>query len=175
MFMSDQLPEFIDPVVFAERHSHLQGTLAVQRLDRLADFLFAKEGELNVDLQFYKEGKVPVIEGRIEGHLVLSCQSCLQALAWPVDKAVKIGMVQTIEQADRLDKEFDPLVVSEQKMSLADIIEDELIVSLPDYPRHKNECLQYEPAAKRAEAHSIEQKPDSPFAVLATLKNTGDQ
>ena len=173
--MLDQLPELIDPVVFAERHSHLLGSLSVQRLDRLADFLFDKKGELKVDLQFYKEGKVPVIEGRIEGHLILTCQSCLQALEWPVDKLVKIGMVQTIEQADRLPEAFEPLMVAENKMSLPGIIEDEVLISLPDYPRHENECLQYQPAEKLVEPKEIEPKPDNPFAVLATLKITGDQ
>jgi len=173
--MLDQLPELIDPVVFAERHSHLLGRLSVQRLNRLADFLFDKKGELKVDLQFYKEGKVPVIEGRIEGHLILTCQSCLQALEWTVNKPVKIGMVQTIEQADRLAEGFEPMMVSDNKMSLPGIIEDEVIISLPDYPRHENECLQYEPAEKLVEPKEIEQKPDNPFAVLATLKNTGDQ
>ncbi len=173
--MLDQLPELIDPVVFAERHSHLLGRLSLRRLDRLADFLFDKEGELNVDLQFYKEGKVPVIEGHIKGHLILTCQSCLQALDWSVDRPVKIGMVQTIEQADCLAEEFEPMMVADNKMSLPGIIEDEVLISLPDYPRHENECLQYEPAEKLAEPQEIEQKPDNPFAVLATLKITGDQ
>ena len=173
--MLDQLPELIDPVVFAERHSHLQGQLSVQRLDRLADFLFDKKGELNVDLQFYKDGKVPVIEGRLEGHLNLTCQSCLKILLWNVDKFVKIGMVQTIEQADSLAGEFEPLIISDEKMSLPGIVEDEVLLSLPDYPRHENECLQYEPAEKLVEPKEIEQEPDNPFAILATLKITGDQ
>ena len=173
--MLDQLPELIDPVVFAERRSHLLGQLDIQRLKRLADLLFDNKGALNVDLQFYKEGKVPLIEGRIEGHLNLTCQSCMQAIAWVVNKPVKIGMVQTIEQADRLTEEFEPLMVSDDKMSLPGIIEDEVLISLPDYPRHEHKCLQYEPAVKLAEPIEIEEKPDNPFAVLAKLKNTGDQ
>ena len=170
--MLDQLPELIDPVVFAERRSHLLGRLSVRRLERLADFLFDKEGELKVDLQFYKEGKVPIIEGRIEGHLVLICQSCLQALEWPVDKQVKIGMVQTIAQADLLEEGFEPMMVAaeDKKMSLPAIIEDEVIISLPDYPRHEKPCLQYENTEIDVEPETIEPEPDNPFAVLATLK-----
>ncbi len=173
--MSDQLPEFIDPVVFAERQSHLQGRLGLQRLNRLGDILFDKNGELKVDLQFYKEGKVPVIEGRIEGHITLICQSCMEALEWPVAKSVKIGMVQTIEQADRLVDGFEPLMVTDEKMSLPELIEDEVLISLPDYPRHAHKCLQYEPAVKLAEPNKIKQESDNPFSVLAKLKITGDQ
>ena len=173
--MSDQLPELIDPVVFAERQSHVQGSLGLQRLDRLSDMLFDKKGELEVDLQFYKEGKVPVIEGHIEGHIILTCQSCLEALDWNVNKLVKIGMVQTIEQADRLQDGFEPLMVADEKMSLPGLIEDEVLISLPDFPRHAHECLQYEPAVKLAEPRINKPESDNPFAVLATLKNTGDQ
>ena len=173
--MSDQLPELIDPVVFAERQSHIQGHLGLQRLERLADILFDKNGELRVDLQFYKEGKVPVIEGRIEGHITLTCQSCLDALDWTVDKPVKIGMVQTIEQADRLQDGFEPLMVADEKMSLPGLIEDEVLISLPDYPRHAHKCLQYEPAVKLAEPKETKQESDNPFSVLAKLKITGDQ
>ncbi len=173
--MSDQLPELIDPVVFAERQSHLLGHLGVRRLDRLADFLFDNKGELQIDLQFYKEGKVPVIEGRIEGHLFLTCQNCLQALEWTVSKPVRIGMVQTIEQADRLSDGLEPLMVTGNKMSLPGIVEDEVLISLPDYPRHEHKCLQYQPAEKPVESREIEAQPDNPFAVLATLKINGDR
>jgi uncharacterized protein len=174
--MLDQLPELIDPVVFAERHSHVVGRIGLQRMARLSDFLFDKEGELNVDLQFYKEGKVPVIEGHIEGRITLTCQSCLKALPWTIDKSVKIGMVQTIEQADRLEEGFEPMVVSDKKMSLSAIIEDEVIIALPDYPRHEDSCIQYsstEPLVE--EPKEIKQESDNPFSVLAKLKFTGDQ
>jgi uncharacterized protein len=49
------------------------------------------------------------------------------------------------------------------------------LISLPDFPRHAHKCLHYEPAVKLAEPKIIKQEPDNPFAVLATLKNTGDQ
>ncbi|WP_428356606.1 YceD family protein [Methyloprofundus sp.] len=173
--MSDQLPELIDPVVFAERQSHIQGRLNLRRLDRLADILFDGKGELKVDLQFYKEGKVPIIEGSIVGQVTLVCQSCLQALDWSVDKPVKIGMVQTIEQADRLTGEFEPMMVSDEKMSLPGLIEDEVLISLPDFPRHEQKCLQYQPAVKLAEPKITKQESENPFAVLAKLKITGDQ
>lgn len=173
--MSDQIPELIDPVVFAERQSSIQGLLGLQRLDRLAEMLFDEQGELKVDLYFYKQGKVPVIEGCLEGNINLICQSCLETLAWDVDKLVKIAMVQTIEQADRLQDGFEPLMVAEEKMSLPGLIEDEVIISLPDYPRHAHQCLQYKGNVQSADARTIEQKSENPFAVLAKLKITGDQ
>jgi len=173
--MLDQLPDFIDPVVFAERQSHLVGCIGVQRFQRLADFLFNQEGELNVDLQFYKEGKVPVIEGRIQGDLALVCQKCLQSLSLSVDKVVKVGMVQTIEQADRLEEGFDPMVVKGERMLLAAIVEDEVLLSLPDYPKHENQCIEYKVSEILADPEESKQESDNPFSVLAQLKNIGDQ
>lgn len=173
--MSDQIPELVDPVVFAERQSFIQGLLGLQHLHRLADMLFDKQGELKVDLYFYKQGKVPVVEGRLQGHINLICQSCLETLDWNVDKIVKIGMVQTIEQADRLQDGFEPLMVAEEKISLPGLIEDEVIISLPDYPRHAHQCLQHKINVPPADTRTIKQESDNPFSVLAKLKITGDQ
>jgi len=172
--MLDQLPELIDPVVFAERTSHLVGAVKLHRMSRLSDFLFEKEGDLKVDLHFYKEGKVPTIEGHIEGHLNLICQSCLKSLPWEVHKQVKIGMVQTIEQADRLEAGLEPLVITEERMSFPSMVEDEVIISLPDYPRHAEPCMEYT-NVKFVEPEEIEETSDNPFSVLAKLKNTGAQ
>jgi len=172
--MLDQLPELIDPVVFAERTSHLVGSVKFQRMDRLSEFLFDKEGGLDVDLHFYKEGKVPTIEGHIEGHLSLICQTCLQALPWDVRKEVKIGMVQTIEQADRLEDGLEPMVITEGKMSFPGMVEDEVIIALPDYPRHTENCMQYTNVEFVA-PEKTGNEPDNPFSVLAKLKNTGAQ
>jgi len=173
--MLDQLPDFIDPVVFAERQSHLVGRIGVQRFQRLADFLFNQEGELNVDLQFYKEGKVPVIEGNIQGDLALVCQKCLKSLSLSVDKAVKIGMVQTIEQADRLEEGFEPMIVKGERILLAAIVEDEILLSLPDYPKHESQCIEYKVSEILADPDESKQESDNPFSVLAQLKNIGDQ
>ncbi len=175
MDMLDQLPDFIDPVVFAERQSHLVGRIGVQRFHRLTDFLFNQEGELNVDLQFYKEGKVPVIEGNIQGDLALVCQKCLQALSWAVDKNVKVGMVQTIEQADRLAEGLEPMVVKGDSMLLAAIVEDEVLLSLPDYPKHESPCIEYEVSERLTLPEENKQESEHPFSVLAQLKNIGDQ
>jgi uncharacterized protein len=172
--MLDQLPELIDPVVFAERTSHLVGSVKFQRMNRLSELLFDKEGELKVDLHFYKEGKVPIIEGHIEGHLNLICQTCLQSLPWSVRKEVKIGMVQTIEQADRLKGGLEPMIVTEGKVSFPGIIEDEVIIALPDYPRHTEACMQYT-NVEFVEPEISENEPSNPFSVLAKLKNTGAQ
>lgn len=174
--MLSKLPELVDPVVFAERQSHVVATLDIKRLKRLSELLDSTEGHLDVDWQFYKEARVPKIEGHIRGHLSLICQNCLGPVEWPLDKLVKIGMVQSLEQADQFEEDLEPLLVSGEKMSLPDIIEDEVLMSLPDYPRHKQDCSRYKIPESLVESEDTEQKPAAnPFAVLAQLKNSGDQ
>jgi uncharacterized protein len=89
----------------------------------------------------------------------------MEALDWSVDKSVKIGMVQAIEQAERLTDEFEPLMVSDEKMSLPGFIEGEVLISLPDFPRHAHKCLHYEPAVKLAEPKIIKQEPDNLYSL----------
>lgn len=174
--MLDYLLDLTESVVFSERQRYLQAHLGLQCFERLADILFDNKGEIKVALQFYKKGKMPVVEGHITGQISLICQSCLEALDWSIDQSIKIAMVQTIEQANCLADEFEPFIVANEKILLSRLIEDEVLICLPDYPRHTHECLQYQPAVKLVESNIIQQqKSANPFAALAKLKMTGDQ
>ena len=98
--MSDKLPEFIDPLLFAERGSTLSGAIKVSALERLSDLVLASDGDIQIEVQFAKEGKRAVVSGTIKANLELECQSCLQALSWPIDLSFKLGIVSSIEEVD---------------------------------------------------------------------------
>jgi uncharacterized protein len=116
------------------------------------------------------------IEGQIETVLELECQNCLQAVQWTVKNAVKLGIVTSIDQADRLPEDYEPLLVDEGKILLKNIIEDELLLILPTFPKHQHDCLASKPGNKKVDSSSNEQKSstENPFSILAKLKNTGD-
>ena len=174
--MLKKLPELIDPVVFADRESHVVGGLDVACLSRLSDVLFSTEGQLKVDLQFYRDAQVPKIEGSIKGDLKLICQSCLGAMDMAINKSVKIGMIKSMEQADRFEEGLEPLLVTGEKIALAAIVEDEILIDLPDYPRHGDSCKHYQKSEAFVESKRLTQEePANPFAVLAQLKKSGDQ
>jgi len=174
--MLARLPEYIDPLHLADKRGELKGQIPVSSLDRLADVLFNDTGVVTVDLFFGREGRLAKVEGQIEAVLELKCQSCLQAVQWPVKNTVKLGIVTSIDQADRLPEDYEPLLVDDEKILLKNIIEDELLLVLPAFPKHQHDCLANNSYVNKAGSLADEQQspPENPFSILAKLKNTGD-
>lgn len=171
--MLDRLPQYIDPLHLADKRSVLKGALALKVFGRLSDMLFDTDGNVVIDLFFSREGRLAKIEGKIETHLQLVCQNCLQSVDWPVQTEVRLGIVNSLEQVDRLPPGFEPLFVEEEKMLLQDIIEDELLLSLPQYPKHPEPCTVQESGSRRSEQPeaALERRQDNPFSILTHLKN----
>jgi uncharacterized protein len=140
--MVDSLPKFIDPVALADKNARLTGSLSIVGFERLAEFLFHREGHAVIDLVFLRTDGRPKIEGQIDAVLQLKCQRCLESLEWSVHSDVHLGVVQSLNQADKLSQGFEPLMLDPlNKMVLADIVEDELLLNLPAIPKHSHVCL----------------------------------
>ena len=172
--MLNRLPEIIEPLHLADKRGELKGQIPVSSLQRIAELLFDDSGLVTVELFFGREGRLPKIEGHIQAVLQLKCQSCLQAVEWSVDSTVKLGIVSSIDQANRLPDDYEPLLVEQDSMLLRDVIEDELLLSLPAYPKHEHSCFVSNLNDKTTPAHDTPSSRENPFSILAKLKNTGE-
>lgn len=176
--MLDRLPIHINPLSFADKGKRLLGAIKINELTRLSGILLDDSGEVDIDFSFGKEGRVPVVEGQIKVNLVLECQSCLEQFVLSIDKHFKLGMVTSLDQADRLASDCEPLMIDTDKISLNELVEDELLLELPDFPRHPYVCFEQqdddEVIVEEVIAEEEQAKPNNPFSVLAKLKNTGD-
>jgi uncharacterized protein len=174
--MLNRLPELIEPLHLADKRGELKGEIPVSSLKRIADLLFDDSGVVTVELFFGREGRLAKIEGRISTTLQLKCQSCLQAVEWTVDSVVNLGIVGSIDQANRLPEDYEPLLVEQDSILLSDIIEDELLLSLPIYPKHQHSCFVTILGNNKTTipARDAQSSAENPFSILATLKNTGD-
>jgi uncharacterized protein len=172
--MLDRLPVLIDPLSFAERGKRLLGKIKINELSRLSDILLDSSGEIEIDFSFDKEGRFPVIVGEIKANLIAECQSCLKQVVLPVDKHFKLGMVLSDEQADRLAGDCEPLFLQDEKISLNELVEDELLLALPDFPKHPEVCIEREEIVTASNDEQQQMDSNNPFSVLAKLKNTGD-
>jgi uncharacterized protein len=174
--MSDSLPEIIDPLHLADKRGAFQGRIAIKRLDRLADKLHSDVGEVVVELFFGRQGRLATVDGTLETVLSLCCQNCLEALEWPVKIPVKLGVVTSLEQADKLADGFEPLLVLADTVLLKDIIEEELLLVLPTFPKHPSPCMisDHNNISEGLVAERKTTSATNPFSILANLKNTGD-
>jgi uncharacterized protein len=166
------LPDRVDPWRLASESGRLDGTLALATLPRLAAVLADPGGLVHVALRFGIAGPPDVarITGGLRTELILECQRCLGPLTWPLDVAVHLGLARDDAEASRLPDEYEPLLATEGFISVADLVEDELLLALPRIPKHTDprHCLAngYRPPFSEPTAAECVQQP---FAALASL------
>jgi uncharacterized protein len=165
--MSDRLPILIDPVYLVGRQSELKGQLPLSDFSRLLESLVVSQGSVEINIAFSKEGDVKAIVGHIKTELFVQCQACLKPISLLIDKDFRLGIVRSDEQAGRLPALYEPLLYDSEQIVLSELIEDELILAVPDIPTHGNcqpEQLTF------GEIGTEEHIEPNPFAILATLK-----
>ncbi len=173
--MSERLPEHFEATVLARRGARFSGRLALARMPRLVESLQSPDGEVAVELAFDldPDGQV-VLRGHIEARLQLECQRCLEPMPYELERDFTLGVVSDEASADRLPAAYDPLVDNGQPVSTLDVVEDELILSLPLVPMHAaGQCTAAVPPGTNTKGQDKQPaKParENPFAVLADLK-----
>jgi uncharacterized protein len=150
-------------------------------MPRLAPLLTSLEGEAAFALAFrLDEEHRPVVGVEVQAELSLSCQRCMRPMRLPVDAAATLAVVSGPDEAERLPEELDPLLLEDDRVALRSLIEDELILAVPNAPMHPaSECsvrletVNADPEG--AEQTTAEPARDNPFAVLASLKSDTDE
>ena len=174
--MKDRLPEHIEPLRLARSHRLLSGQLPLRRMRRLAESIEDETGDIDVELEFDVDmNGIAILEGHITCSIQLRCQRCMQQMTWPIDVVFRLGLVESEAEIDALGEQYEPLLLEDDLVSIADIVEDELLLALPIVPRHEEDkCQLNNPAAGPAELDSpadTDATPvDNPFAVLAELQ-----
>lgn len=140
--VSEQLPLEINPFALADRGVELSGQMAVAVFTRLAGLLASKEGMVQVQLRFGRdEYGPPYLKGHISTVLRLVCQRCGEPVSCDINVKPCLSPVVSDSQAASLSKEYEPLVTHGEPVLLADVIEEELLLSIPMFPKHRRgEC-----------------------------------
>ncbi|MGE0081626.1 MAG: YceD family protein [Thiohalomonadaceae bacterium] len=162
------MPDRIDPVRLAEGRRVLQGELPVAAMPRLAAMLTDDRGSVGVDIACgVDEEGIRYLRGTLDAEVSILCQRCLEDFRLPLHIRFALGVVAHESLAERLPDHYEPLVVGEEPIFLRDIVEDELILSLPIVPKHpEGQC----PAGKGGDENPEETRRDNPFAALKVLK-----
>jgi len=168
----------IDVRKFFAQQADYQASFKLSFFPRLTGLLAQddnKHAEIRVDLQFRKDAQGDCfVSGNIQSQLSLTCQRCLQSVAFPINSELHIQVVESLQEAgDReLDADELELVVSEQgRLDLLTLIEDEVMLSLPIVIYHEDaDCNQTLSDFREAEIRHARDDMKKPFAELAGLK-----
>jgi len=168
--LDERLPLHIDPVRLARTGAQLRGRMALAPMERLASLLASPGGEAEVALDFGIDGeRRSFVRVRLKAELSLMCQRCLEPMRFQVDTDRRLGVVGSEDEAERLSEAYEPLVFTGEPIFLRDVIEDELILSLPLVPRHTEQCASVALTAEQG-TDNTDKAGDNPFAALAKLK-----
>jgi len=160
----------IDPARLARDRSRISGKLPVEQMPRLADLLFSGEGVVSYAVQGDTSAKgQPLLHIRLTGDLAVCCQRCLGRLPLHLDVQRDLVVV-TAEELGPLDDEDDDTdaITSTGSLDLHDLLEQEIVLSVPIAPRHaENVCGARSGAAK-------DEASPSPFSALEKLRRRPD-
>lgn len=163
---------FIDSLDFARNGQQLSGEVPVVELPRLLD----EPENLSGILRYVVRGGVdkqgiPWIEISVDGHCQLRCQRCMNSLDFPLQLDTRL-LLRDQAGLDELDdngaggdeEEFDS-ILADPHLNVLDLLEEEILLSLPIASKHELGACQVADSENAAEEKS-------PFAVLAKLKRS---
>jgi uncharacterized protein len=136
----------IDGLRFCQRRQSLSGEFPGAALPRLSLELAAQEGVVRFALQGgLLEGR-PCLTLRVDAELVMPCQRCGRGMSIAVQSESRVLVAQSEEQVVAWEAEhvlMDALV-ADAKWVVAELVEDEVMLSLPISPRHPEGDLECE-------------------------------
>ncbi|MEW5837544.1 MAG: YceD family protein [Pseudomonadota bacterium] len=101
-----------------------------------------------------------MVEGEVATAVDLVCQRCLEPVSVDIHADVMLGVVQDEQGIAKLPESAEPLLLGDEPVCLADLIEDEILLALPVAPRHEHLCAPLHREYEDAEAV------ENPFAAL---------
>ena len=167
---TNHLPERVDFRRLAARQTSLNGSLPLVSLSRLSDRLLDTAGTVKVDLEFDRDesGRYR-LKGQLQAVLQVRCERCLEPMVRMIDQPLCLAAVWSEDDAGQLPDEYDPWVTGEEPVSLAEIVEEELLLSLPIVNFHDTPCMQgLVKTADEVEAGAATRQ--NPFQALESLR-----
>ncbi len=159
----------IDAFEFCRLNERREGEIAVADLPRLAEESVGKSGSVRWSLQGGSDRRGnPQLTLSITGGVQLMCQRCLATpFAFDIVSESVLVLAQDEASADEMEEllvdEPVEVIVGSRTFDIANLVEDEALLAIPQSPRHEVCPTQLPAASKDAEKVS-------PFAVLKSLK-----
>jgi len=153
--MSREFPDLLNPWKAADGHRSFEGTMPLSRMRRLSPLLAPaeqpavgagdrpghgvlwKDAWFRADFEHDRQGHVTV-ELWVEAELPLVCQRSLRPYLEPVKRHSLLAVVENAEQEELLPGHYEPVLVEHGQMALLEVVEDELLLAVPEVPRDPN-------------------------------------
>lgn len=159
----------IDAFEFCRLKERREGEIAVAELPRLAEETVDKSGSIRWSLQGGSDAHGhPQLTLSVTGVVSLICQRCLTPFAFDIVSDSILVLAEDEGSADEIDAlladESIDVIVGSRTFDIAQVIEDDALLTIPLSPKH-DKC----PDKLMPEGSAVTEKV-SPFAMLKKLK-----
>lgn len=172
--MLKPLTDPVDVGLLSASQTTTSADYPLSRFERLRESLARHEGAAQVEFRFHavNDGaqEFPALEGHVRARPWLVCQRCLSPFAWRLESSFRVAFTATDEQAARVPIEYEGVVAPGGRVSLAELVEDELLLALPLVPMHETPEECHAPPEEAAPGEDVvRDEVRRPFARLRDL------
>jgi len=178
----------VSPLQLAKKNARWRGQVAISDLERLGEMLRQNspdpKGVVDVRLAFSAIDRTSCrVTGTADADVEIECQSCLEAVRVRIAAQIDFTTARSAQQAKEIAATAEPYVLEGETISVAQLIEDDLLLSLPGRGCEVfDECLRrpvlaYPAPGTATGSEALDrtgQEKQNPFAVLAELKRRDD-
>ncbi len=179
--MSREYPDWISPDRAAEGRRIFRGTIPLVRLQRLVPLLVDAQGEVAFQAAFSRDMDKRVrINLQAEASLPLVCQASLEVYEEQVKRQSELVVIEADGELDELPDHCEAVKVEHGRIAIADLVEDELLLGLPHFPRKPGlQQIEYSTNTEslvKAGHDDVPRAKDTknPFAVLKDMLDDGN-
>jgi uncharacterized protein len=160
----------LDVERLADAEADVDFAVPLAELPRLAQ-IAGLAGEVHGRAHFRRTAGIPVVELTFSGTARMACQRCLGAMEIGLEAATEVGLVATEADVSRVPEELEPVLAPEGRISVGELVEEELLLTLPIVPLHAEGAVcQVAPEAPAVSADDVPpETTQKPFAQLAEL------
>jgi uncharacterized protein len=164
------IPQHLDPRKLAYQEAVFCGAVPVGALTRVKQAVAElKQVVANLEFRVAEEGE-KVVQGTLTANVDMVCQRCLEPVATEISSQFKLAAVWNEDEAKQLPKAYDPWVTGEGEGDVYDILEEELLLSLPVVALHDKDCVDETLLSSGAPPAEETKETSNPFQVLKQLK-----
>jgi len=169
---AQHIPKRLDPFKQIGSGIDISGQIELKSLARLEDLLADQEGAVEVSLSFYRDEQgFAIVAGDVAATVNLACQRCLQADALDLVGEFAFALIREQSEAGSLPEGYEPLILDTPELDLHELVEEELILTLPIVHYHQQGChAESQGDSFGGDKNETLEKPN-PFAVLEKLKS----
>ena len=154
----------------ADGEADIDFAVPLAELPRLRSQISNVEGSVRGRVHFTREAGLVIAELSVEGGATLTCQRCLKPMTEPVSSEVRVALIQSEADASRVPEDLEPVLAHGGRITVGELVEEELLLALPIVPLHgqESECAPQDdtPVLQDELPEQITQKP---FAQLDKL------